>query len=158
MGIHYQGKSWITGESLDIKVEHGKVITCEQASEAGDYWIAPGLIDVQVNGIGGFDLNGMDTTVQTVKDVVRVLQQGGVTRFCPTIVTGTKKLILHCVRTIAEACASDPLVDYAVIGIHVEGPFISGVEGPRGAHHLDWVRDPDWNEFLEFRSFARSHM
>lgn len=155
MGTHYQGNHWITGQKLDIQVDHGTVITCEPSSHDSNHWIAPGLIDVQLNGIGGFDLNGLDTTVQTVKDVVRVLHEGGVTRFCPTIVTGTKERILHCVRTIAEACESDPLVNYAVIGIHVEGPFISSVEGPRGAHNEDWVRDPDWNEFLEW--YEASH-
>jgi len=158
MGAYYKGNHWVTGESLKIEVDHGTIVACEPSSHEGDLWIAPGLIDVQVNGIGGFDLNGLDTSVQTVKDVVRVLHEGGVTRFCPTIVTGTKERILHCVRTIAEACSTDPLVNHAVIGIHVEGPFISSVEGPRGAHNKDWVREPDWNEFLEWQDAAQGRI
>lgn len=147
---NYVGRHWLTGESISVKVAAGKIAEVEEANQESDYWIAPGLIDVQVNGIGGFDLNGHDTTVQAVKEVVRVLHEGGVTRFCPTVVTGTKERMVHCFRVISEACETDPIVNHSVIGIHVEGPFISRDDGPRGAHTLDWVRDPDLEELKEW--------
>ncbi len=39
-------------------------------------------------------------------------------------------------------------------GFHLEGPYLSGLDGPRGAHHTEWIRNPDWIEFLEFESAA----
>ena len=148
------GKHWVTGETIEVQVKDGRISSITKATEEAENWIAPGLIDVQVNGIGGFDINSHDSTVETIQNVVRVLQEGGVTRFCPTVVTGTKERILHCVKTIAKACEIDPVVNHAVIGIHVEGPFISTEDGPRGAHNRDWVRDPDWDEFLEWQEAA----
>ncbi|MEH7236446.1 N-acetylglucosamine-6-phosphate deacetylase [Bacillus sp. JJ1562] len=148
------GKHWITGETLKVQIKDRRIQSITKTTEETEGWIAPGLIDIQVNGIGGFDINGTDTTVETIKNVVKVLHEGGVTRFCPTVVTGTKERILHCVRTIAKACMEDSVVNHAVIGIHVEGPFISAEDGPRGAHNLNWVRDPDWDEFLEWQEAA----
>ncbi|MEH7380525.1 N-acetylglucosamine-6-phosphate deacetylase [Bacillus sp. JJ1533] len=148
------GKHWVTGEAIEVQVRDGRIHSITKAMEKTESWIAPGLIDVQVNGIGGFDINSNDSTVETIQNVVRVLQEGGVTKFCPTVVTGTRERILHCVKTIAKACEVDPVVNHAVIGIHVEGPFISTEDGPRGAHNLDWVRNPDWDEFLEWQEAA----
>ncbi|NHN33966.1 N-acetylglucosamine-6-phosphate deacetylase [Paenibacillus agricola] len=147
-------RHWQNGQAVKLTTKGGRIAEEESVEVPSDVWIAPGLIDVQVNGIGGFDLNGMDTTVETVQEVVRYLQKGGVTRFCPTIVTGPKERMLHCIRTIAAACAADPIVDYAVIGIHVEGPFLSGEDGPRGAHNKNWIRDPDWQEFEQWDEAA----
>ncbi|MCZ8512165.1 N-acetylglucosamine-6-phosphate deacetylase [Paenibacillus filicis] len=144
------GKHWLSGKTVGVTAENGTIVSVRELDQASEHWIAPGLIDVQLNGIGGYDLNTPDITVDTVKQIVKVLNKGGVTRFCPTVVTGTKERMLHCIRTIAEACQADAAVDHAVIGIHVEGPFISPDDGPRGAHNLNWVRDPDWNEFEEW--------
>jgi N-acetylglucosamine-6-phosphate deacetylase len=141
-----------------VATEAGTVVSVTETDQPADRWIAPGLIDVQLNGIGGLDLNGMDTTVDTIGDIVNILHQGGVTRFCPTVVTGTKERMLHCIRTIAEACETNPEVAHAVIGIHVEGPFIALEDGPRGAHNSAWVRDPDWNEFLEWNEAAEGRI
>jgi N-acetylglucosamine-6-phosphate deacetylase len=144
----FTARHWQSGRTVKVGIENGRIAEVETADEPADLWIAPGLIDVQLNGIGGYDLNDYDVTVEKVKEIVKQLHQGGVTRFCPTIVTGPKDRMLHGIRTIADACASDPMVDKAVIGIHVEGPFISEEDGPRGAHNKDWVRDPDKEEFM----------
>lgn len=154
MSKSWVGKHWLSGKTVNVEVINGKVASVTESDQPATRWIAPGLIDVQLNGIGGYDLNATDSTVETVRQVVKALHRGGVTRFCPTVVTGTKDRMLHCIRTIAEACQTDPMVNHAVIGIHVEGPFISPDDGPRGAHNLDWVRDPDWNEFLEWKEAA----
>ncbi|WP_239625531.1 amidohydrolase family protein [Paenibacillus sp. H1-7] len=144
----------MTGQTVTVVVEDGKVVRLQPSNEEAEHWIAPGLIDVQVNGIGGFDLNDAQLTVDTVRQAAAVLHRGGVTRFCPTVVTGSKVRMLHCIRTIAQTCESDPIVRNSVIGIHVEGPFISAEDGPRGAHNLLYVRDPDWMEFLEWNEAA----
>ncbi len=56
----------------------------------------------------------------------------GRARICPTLITASASNFLHGVKTIAEACEADPRVAACVVGIHLEGPFISEVDGYRG--------------------------
>lgn len=154
----WTGKHWLSGKAVTVKVEAGNVVSVTESDQRVEHWIAPGLIDVQLNGIGGFDFNGTDTTVSTVQQIIDVIHKGGITKLCPTVVTGTKERMFHCIRTIADACEADPKVAHAVIGIHVEGPYIAIEDGPRGAHNRNWVRDPDWNEFLAWNEAARGRI
>jgi N-acetylglucosamine-6-phosphate deacetylase len=137
-----------------VSAQGGVITDISPSSSSTTEWIAPGLIDIQVNGMGGFNLNGVGVDVDSVKGTLEALHREGVTRFCPTIVTGTKENILANIRTVAMACETSPLVEHAVIGIHIEGPFISREDGPRGAHNPDWVRPPDWDEFLDWQRAA----
>jgi N-acetylglucosamine-6-phosphate deacetylase len=57
-------------------------------------------------------------------------------------------------RVIAEALEAEPELREAVPGVHLEGPFISAVDGPRGAHELRFVRDPDWAELASWLEAA----
>lgn len=155
MSVEYKAKHWRSGRMETIEVKDGRIASIREGLASTDLWIAPGLIDVQLNGYGGFDFNGMDTTVQTVVEIVKQMHKIGVTHLLPTIVTGPRERMLHCIRTIADACYENPMVRHAVIGIHVEGPFISEKDGPRGAHNLDWVRDPDIGELMEWQEAAR---
>lgn len=150
----YTARHWLTGRTVMVEVTDGRITSIQETGEVVEEWIAPGLIDVQVNGYGGHDFNGMDTTVETVVSVIQELYKVGVTQVCPTVVTGPKERMLHCIRTIFEACSQNPLVRRSVIGIHVEGPFISEKDGPRGAHHREWVRDPDFEELQSWLKAA----
>ena len=46
------------------------------------------------------------------------------------------------------------MVAYSILGIHLEGPYISTEDGPRGAHPLEHVREPDWDEFQQWQDIA----
>jgi N-acetylglucosamine-6-phosphate deacetylase len=59
--------------------------------------------------------------------------------------------LMHGVRTIAAACEMFPDVAARVLGIHLEGPFISERDGYRGAHPAAAIRDPDWGLFEELQ-------
>lgn len=119
-----------------------------------DLWILPGLVDIQVNGFGGHDLNAPGTSPDDVAAVVRVLWRHGVTRFCPTICTQSREHMIAALRTVAKACEDASWIDKAVIGIHVEGPYISPEDGPRGAHPREHVRPPSWDEVQAFQEAA----
>ncbi len=76
------------------------------------------------------------------------------TQFFPTVTTASYETIVHSVRTIAEACRRLPEVARTAPGIHVEGPYITREDGPRGAHPLVHCRPPDWDEFCRFQDAA----
>ncbi len=124
------------------------------AESARAFWIAPALVDLQVNGFGGWDINSPDCTSGHVREVTRALWKAGVAYYCPTVTTGPGWRLIRSLQSIAGACRQDPATARAVVGIHLEGPYISPEDGPRGAHALADVRPPDWGEFLALQEAA----
>lgn len=106
----------------------------------------PGLIDMQVNGYAGLDVNADDVGPETVVELTRALWAQGVTTFLPTIITAPEQKILQGLRAVAAARASDPRVAHSIPGVHVEGPALSPDDGPRGAHDARHLRAPDVDE------------
>jgi N-acetylglucosamine-6-phosphate deacetylase len=88
----------------------------------------PGLVDIQVNGFAGVDFNAPGVSVDQIREVLPTLRATGVTRFLPTFITGSFDRFAACARTI------NAVGDPAIAGIHMEGPYISPNDGPRGAH------------------------
>ncbi len=112
------------------------------------------MVDIQVNGFAGHDLQGTAATEDATVGVVRELWKNGVTSFCPTVISAPVDSVEASVRAVAKACASDSLVRDSVAGIHLEGPFICPDDGPRGAHDRHHVRPPDWNVLEGWRRAA----
>jgi N-acetylglucosamine-6-phosphate deacetylase len=110
------------------------------------HWIAPGFIDLQVNGFGGVDFNQPDLPHSDIGSSIRSLYATGVTRFFPTVITGSPTHMLRALQNLAAAKRSLP-EGVAIAGFHVEGPHISPEDGPVGAHPRNWVRPPDIDEF-----------
>lgn len=108
--------------------------------------IAPGLVDLQVNGYGGLDVNAGSITHDTVIALSHLLASHGVTTWLPTVVTAPEPRIVEALRCIARARATDEVVGRAVPAAHVEGPFISDRTGPRGVHDPAAVRPLDADE------------
>lgn len=114
----------------------------------------PGLVDLQVNGFGGFDVNADDVTPDTITSLTRALWREGVTRYLPTVITAPEEKILHALETIARARDIDPLIAHSIAGVHVEGPSLNTEDGPRGAHDLAHLRDPSVDELTRWQSAA----
>jgi N-acetylglucosamine-6-phosphate deacetylase len=117
--------------------------------EAG--WAAPALFDLQINGCDGRSFNSPQLTVDDVRYVVNVCRRHGVAGFCPTLVTESAEALLHGFRVLRQACETDAEIAYVVPALHLEGPYISPEDGPRGAHPRRHVRPPDWDEFRRFQ-------
>lgn len=141
-----------TGQTKTITFAQGAPISAVSAGGEADCYLAPGLIDLQVNGYAGFDLNSSDLKPETVSALARTLLAHGVTCFLPTVITASETAILAALSAIASACENDPLVENMVAGIHVEGPFISPQDGPRGAHPEAQVRAPDIEEVRRWQA------
>src|SRR5215468_2300603 len=130
--------------------------TCELGGE--DLRVAPGLIDIQINGYDGVDFNDPDTGAEQIAAAARKLWRAGVTAFCPTIITESFDHISKCISNLIRAVDKSPEFARAMIGIHVEGPFISPEDGPRGAHPKRHARAPDWDEFQRWQDAARGRI
>jgi N-acetylglucosamine-6-phosphate deacetylase len=121
-------------------------------------WLAPGFVDLQVNGRGGRELTDPGLTVEDVHAASRAMDADGVTAYLPTVVTQSNEVMTHALRTIAEACRQSPETARRVAGIHVEGPYLSPEDGPRGAHPLAHCRPPNWHEFARFQEAAQGRI
>ncbi len=141
---------------FEITVSEGRIaqVTEAEAAAAPRRYVAPGLIDIQVNGYGGVGFAHSDLTVADVRRAVDLLAGEGVTRFVPTIITGAHDMAVEALTVMAAACEQDPRVRHAVLCFHVEGPWISPDEGPRGAHPVEHIRPPDWAEFEAWQEAA----
>jgi N-acetylglucosamine-6-phosphate deacetylase len=154
MRIH--GRHYLTGEPCQIGAEGGLItsVTKLDAAQAGDLWLAPGLLDIQVNGYKGITFGSDELTVDGVATVAQDLASAGVTGFCATVTTASRAVTEASVRTIARACETSPLARQRILSIHLEGPFISPLDGPRGAHPRQHVRNPDWDEIARLQKAA----
>jgi N-acetylglucosamine-6-phosphate deacetylase len=122
------------------------ISSVEPVSDSGGLYLAPGFIDLQVNGFLGVDFNDPKCTQEQIARSIRGLFSTGVTRFYPTVITGSPAGMLDALRNLR--CAKEKLREGAAMdGFHVEGPHISPDDGPRGAHPRRWVRPPDLDEF-----------
>jgi len=155
-----RGRHYLNGEIYDFRLEGGLIQAIESPASEGhalggeEYWVAPGLIDLQVNGYQGHDFCSGETTVDDVVAVAEKLTGAGVTAFCPTVTTNSYAAMEASLRTIALACEESDIARERILSIHLEGPYISPVDGPRGAHPLDHVRNPDWDEFTRLQRAA----
>ena len=159
-----RGRHYETGEPIEVTVE-GRTIAAigpapDEMAPAPDvlgddgYWLAPALFDSQVNGFGGRDLNSAETSPDDVGAVMRLLWEAGVSRFCPTVTTNSFERMALSLRAIRQACERDPQVAHAAVTIHIEGPYISPEDGPRGAHPREHTRPPDLDEFRRLQDAA----
>jgi N-acetylglucosamine-6-phosphate deacetylase len=114
-------------------------------------WVAPGLFDLQINGYGGAWFSSPTVTASEVAVAVRQFLHHGVTCVLPTLITNSHAALLHGFRSIADACREDPLVAKMVRGCHLEGPWLSSLDGPRGAHPREHIRSADWEEFCQLQ-------
>jgi N-acetylglucosamine-6-phosphate deacetylase len=151
-----------TAKPTEFQIDAGRILSaepipCPAAGDPGNDalpWIAPGLVDLQVNGYGGREFCSPDITVSDIAEIVAVQRSQGVSRFLPTVTTAPFEVLRHAMATLAAACDSAPELARHIVGIHLEGPYISPEDGPRGAHPLAHCRRPDWDEFQRLQAAA----
>jgi N-acetylglucosamine-6-phosphate deacetylase len=155
-----------TEELVKLRIEGGEIAALLplQAGEEGDTpepdvpWVAPGLVDLQINGYGGAELTDPGVTADQVRQITLAMDRDGVTSYCPTVTTQSYEILRHSLATIASACRQYPEVASRVAGIHLEGPYIAREDGPRGAHPLAYCRPPDWDEFQRLQEAAQGRI
>jgi N-acetylglucosamine-6-phosphate deacetylase len=155
---HIRARHYATGAPVDIRCEGGVIRSVEPPSAAVPDvtagWVAPALFDLQVNGCDGRNFSSERLTVDDVHHVVRTCRRHGLGGLCPTLVTNSFAALAHGMATVRRACEADADVARMAPAIHLEGPYISAEDGPRGAHPREHVRPPDWDEFRRLQDAA----
>lgn len=146
-----------TDQPVQLELNGGiieKIHPVSTAADASCPCIGPGLMDLQVNGYKGVDFNDPPVGEGNIQELVHSLWEQGVTSFFPTVITNSGPQIIHALKDIVLACEKDPEAGQSVCGIHLEGPFISPQDGPRGAHDKAYVQPPDWDLFSAWQEAA----
>ncbi|MBM4349006.1 MAG: amidohydrolase family protein [Deltaproteobacteria bacterium] len=153
-----QGKLPVTENPVNVTIEGGIISRIEPFRKGTlhhfggpDLYICPGFFDPQVNGFAGVDFNGKGLTPEGIQRAAQCLALSGVTRFLPTLITAPHEKIERQLKIFTSALECNSLLRRMIPGIHLEGPYISPEDGPRGAHPREAVRPPDWNEFERFQ-------
>jgi N-acetylglucosamine-6-phosphate deacetylase len=112
----------------------------------------PGLFDLQVNGFGGVDFNGPDLSEDAVDEALARMRSTGVTRCLPTLITSSFDRFAASARVIARVSSA------SIVGIHMEGPYLSPVDGARGAHPLSHVAPARIDDFKRRQDAAQGRI
>jgi N-acetylglucosamine-6-phosphate deacetylase len=130
-----------TRTPVRIKWHAGQMVELMEVSEKPeeDIWVAPPLWDLQVNGYAGVDFQQDNVSEAEVLQAVRVLRRDGCTRFLLTLITDELARTLDRVRHYAELRRINREIQGAMLGFHIEGPFLSSEPGYCGAHNPDFM-------------------
>jgi N-acetylglucosamine-6-phosphate deacetylase len=147
-----------TGEPVRIVLDGSQIAAIEPAwpeEPLGDWpFVAPGLFDLQINGYGGVWFADRALTAERATAAIEAFLAHGVTRLCPTLITSSFETLAAGFKGIRQACEAQSWVDAMVAGCHLEGPYLSAEDGPRGAHPRAHIRPADWDEFCELQKIS----
>jgi N-acetylglucosamine-6-phosphate deacetylase len=129
-----------------VLVENGTIAAVVAAAELprslqvdrlpGGAWLAPGFIDIQVNGGGDMLFNDAPTP-EGIRSILRAHRRFGTTAMLPTLISDTHDKMAAAISAVQAVIAAEP----GVLGIHLEGPFLS--RGKPGVHDPAMLRQPD---------------
>jgi len=151
-GLHYE-----SGQAIRIEIVDGHITRINElgsASGVPEVYLAPGLIDIQINGYMGVDFSDQELTPGMMEEATRALWKEGVTSYLPTVITRDQERQVRSFALLSRARMEEKIA-LSVPGYHLEGPYISPVAGYRGAHPEEHVRLPDWTEFSELQESAQ---
>ncbi len=155
--MRFRGRDPYSNGVYEIEYENGEilgvVLNTRIRGEVDAYVTIP-FFDVQINGAIGISFNSPELNTKGVAKVVAIAHSHGIGHFLPTLVTASFSDLSHGFRTLAKARHESLQIANSIPGYHLEGPYISPEDGPRGAHPLAHTRTPDWDEFQRLQDAA----
>lgn len=150
------GRHYRSGDAIEIRWNDGRIVSVRPTAERDSDLpiLAPAWCDLQVNGGWGISFNSPTLTIDDVHRLAAEYRRRGTVECLPTLITASFESIRHGLSVLRRACEESPKTAGVFVGFHLEGPYISPVDGPRGAHPLAHVRRPDWDEFCRWQEVA----
>ena len=158
--FEFKGLNVLDSKSYKVIVDDGIItgLTECQVAPKGSFFCPGGLIDTQVNGCLGYNYTGEDLSVEQVRQICMELARHGTLQHFATIITSPEQRILKSLDTLVRAIEQDDFVRRSITGIHIEGNYISRLDGPRGAHNLAYVRDASIEEFDRWFEHSKGYL
>ena len=153
-----QGRDIANGQATKLSWRDGLITNIDSVSEAPEnLWLAPPLLDLQVNGYAGVDFQSDAISLADLLDSIRRLHADGCASCLLTLISDEWPRLLSRLRRYRELRSKAQELQQAIIGWHIEGPFLSDRAGYCGAHnprvmcdptpaHIDELRDACGND------------
>jgi N-acetylglucosamine-6-phosphate deacetylase len=138
-----------SGATFEFSFDAVRLIERRPVRAKAQAVFGPGFCDLQCNGHAGVDFNREDAGLSDIAAAVRAMWRNGCTFVLPTLITASKERLCGLFARLVATMRTHPEVAESVPGFHLEGPFISPVEGARGAHplaHVSPVNGKLWRE------------
>lgn len=113
--------------------------------------------DLQVNGALGIGFTSDSLTIDEIRTVSDLMLQHAVSGFCPTVITASFATQRASFAALAKA-VQEPELRLRMPAFHLEGPYLSPEDGPRGAHPREHIREPNWGEFRRLQDAAEGNI
>ena len=141
----------ICGDRIEAVVPDGGFSASAdfEAIDLQNTYLAPGFIDIQLNGCGGVLFNDA-ITAETLEIMHRTNLRSGTTGFLPTLITTSEENMRLALEVVGQY-RND--VDRGVLGVHLEGPYINPER--KGIHNVEFIRRPTKQMVEEIAGAAR---
>lgn len=154
-------RHYMTGALVQLDWKEGLIALIQSppnpsAAAAAHRWIAPALLDLQINGYAGVDFQRDDLEVSDLLRAAAGLQADGCGRWYFTLITDTWPKLLARLSRARALQSGSAVLRHAIAGWHIEGPFLSDVPGYAGAHNPRSMCDPSPIQIGELRQAAGS--
>jgi N-acetylglucosamine-6-phosphate deacetylase len=135
-----------------LRWQGGTISAIEPAEKApAGLWVAPALVDLQVNGYAGIDFQQDHLTVAELLHAARQLRADGCTRWLLTLISDHWPRLMARLEHLRALRAQSVELQHAIVGWHIEGPFLSAEPGFCGAHDPGVMCDPTPERIAELR-------
>lgn len=146
-------RHYATGQPVRVTWQDGRIHSVLGANQPvpSDFWIAPALVDLQVNGFGGIDFQQDNLSPENLVKATHHLRAAGCSRCLLTLITDQWPRLLARLRHLREIRQRSTELRHAIAGWHIEGPFLSAAPGFCGAHDPTLMLDPTPEHLRELR-------
>jgi N-acetylglucosamine-6-phosphate deacetylase len=146
---HYQTQQLLHIEIKEKKYFHLKVLP--SSSDVAP-WIAPGLVDIQINGFSGVDFN-RPISEHDWQRVCQTLYTQGCTHFLATLITNSAENLEILLKNLEKLFQQN---SYNCMGFHLEGPFLNPDSGYHGVHNPEWMTPCNLEVFKKWQTLANN--
>ncbi len=155
VNIYIEGKGIVKGS---VSVENGKIVSFDEAKDGleldDNLIVVPGFIDKHIHGANNSD--AMYPTQKDISNIAKTIASEGVATFLPTTMTQTEENIDLALKNIRKYIESKPQEGAYVLGIHLEGPFIS--KAFKGAQVESCIIPCSVEQFKHFQNVSGNHI